>query len=266
MESNHHPSMGENIMSKKESESTQTGKTEISIAKIGLITAVAVAFISCMGTVALPFFQYLTEQTTPTVEVQPTVDEQGNNDPEPTRQLTVQVEPTIAPATSTQSPPTSAPLSPTLTLPPPPTSTPKLLTSESFEAEHGEMSSGGFPVRDQTAVSASNQAYWLGAWGASVKFTITEMAAGQYELIIRYEKYTNNAEYRDPGYQNLYVNGNPSPILITTFKTFDDTVMKWADLQLIVRLEQGRNTLVIKNDVSDQVAGIDRLVLRWIGP
>ncbi|GEM_PF-6615616 len=253
-------------MSKKDSEGTHTGKTEISIAKIGLITAIAVALISCMGTIAVPFFQYLTNWATPTSKVQPTIAEQGSSDLPPAMMPNAQVEQNTLPAIFTQSPPTSTPIPPTLTQSSS-TATPKRFTSASIEAEDGSMSSGGFPVRDQTAVSASNQAYWLGVQGASVKLTIYEMAAGQYELIIRYAKYTNNAEYRDPGYQNLYVNDNPDPFLITTFKTYDDAVLKWGDLPpIIVRLTEGMNTLIIKNDAGNQVAGIDRILLRLIGP
>ena len=247
-------------MGKKDSENTQTGRTEISIAKIGLITAVAVALITCMGTMVPRLLELMfSEPTAVAVESQPIVVATSANVSEPTQMPTLRIEPI-----ATQMPNTAIP--PTLTQPPPPTATKILFKTLSIEAESGEMSSGGFPIRDQTAVSASNQAFWLGIRGASLKFTINEMAAGQYELTIRYAKYSNNAEYRDTGYQNLYVNGNSSPILITTFKTYDDTVLKWAELQLIVRLEQGRNTLAIINDVSDQVAGIDRLVLRWIGP
>lgn len=251
---------------KKQNSSQESGKTEVSVAKIGLIGTIAVAAITCIGSVLIALGpDAIKHFATPTAEVQPVLVAVNTERPEAPVEPTLRVVPTAVPATSTSVPPMNTSVPPTLTQSPP-TAAPKLNTSVVIEAENGEPSSGGFPVRDNTALSASNQAYWLGVFGASVKFTFYDMAAGQYELVIRYAKYTNNINYRDPGYQNLYVNDNPNPILITTFQTNEGDVLKWLDYSpIIVQFRQGTNILIIKNDVSDQVAGIDRIILRLIG-
>ncbi|MFN8386273.1 MAG: hypothetical protein U0X92_07600 [Anaerolineales bacterium] len=82
-------------MGKKDLKNTQTGRTEISIAKIGLITAVAVALITCMGTMVPRLLELMfSEPTAVAVESQPIVVATSANVSEPTQMPTLRIEPT----------------------------------------------------------------------------------------------------------------------------------------------------------------------------
>jgi hypothetical protein len=128
-----------------------------------------------------------------------------------------------------------------------PTATPKLNTSIYIEAEDGEVGNGAYV---DSHPSARDGLYVNFNKAGTLKFTIYDFAAGQYNLVIHYAKYVNNTpDYSDPGYQYLYVN-NTGPITITYFKTMgdeDSPNWRWKDKSVNLSLERGTNTLILEN-------------------
>ncbi|MCC6500527.1 MAG: hypothetical protein IT313_09710 [Anaerolineales bacterium] len=105
---------------KKQNSSQESGKTEVSVAKIGLISTVAVAIITCIGTVVVSLAPYLPwNRATATVEAPRIPIVSNTNTSEAIFLPTLQIASTAVPVTSTSAPPsfTSIPL--TLTQPPP---------------------------------------------------------------------------------------------------------------------------------------------------
>jgi hypothetical protein len=152
--------------------------------------------------------------------------------------------PTLIPSAIPSTTPTNVPTTVPTTVP---TATPQLNTSIFIEAEDGEAGSGAYVLPEKTA---SEKLYVICPTGGTLKFKIRDFAAGQYNLLIHYVKYVNNTpDYRDPGYQYLYVNNN-GPFTITYYKTMGDEVdgiWKWGDQSTNIYLEDGTNTLLIEN-------------------
>jgi hypothetical protein len=170
----------------------------------------------------------------PTAEV--LLDSQPSSVPE-----TVSTQTSI-PSTITSVPPTFTPVPPTSTSIP--TATPYRDSSIYIEAENGQLGNGAYVDHDATASKSS----FVNFGGAgTVKFTLDNMKAGQYTVVIHYTKYANNtATYPDTGFQNLYVNNNSNPISIYYTKTFGDGgSTTWSDTSVTVALEDGANILLI---------------------
>jgi hypothetical protein len=159
----------------------------------------------------------------------------------PILSLTETLIPTLPPPTLKVETPTSIP--PTDI----PTATLRLNTSVYIEAEDGIVGKGAYSIAHKTA---SKNLYVIFPIGGTLKLTISDFAAGQYNLVIHYIKYVNGTpDYSDPGYQYLYVNGD-GPTTITYFKTMGDEDgdnWKWKDQSVTIFLKQGTNTLLIEN-------------------
>src|SRR5262249_27643385 len=106
----------------------------------------------------------------------------------------------------------------------------------------------------------------MGGPGGGIKFTTGEVVAGQYKLVIHYDKYANGTStYPYEGYQNLYVNDNPNPIQkIHYIGTHDKGDVNFQDTSVTIRLERGTNTLTIKEFSPSAVASIDYISLSLV--
>lgn len=105
---------------KKQNSSQESGKTEVSVAKIGLISTIAVAAITCIGSVLIALGpDAIKHFATPTAEVQPVLVAVNTERPEAPVEPTLRVVPTAVPATSTSVPPMNTSVPPTLTQSPP---------------------------------------------------------------------------------------------------------------------------------------------------
>jgi hypothetical protein len=180
-------------------------------------------------------------------------------------------QPTVLPPTLVSPVIPSATLTSVPTVTNVPTITPKLITSQYMEAEAGELGDASYLMSDNTADAASNKTYVNMGNLSTIKFTFYDLAAGQYEFVIRYAKYVNNTPaYSEPDYQNLYVNSNPNPFSVLYVKTFgdeDNGFVKWLDSSaIILNLERGTNILLLKNNVPGYpgAVGVDRIFIRLI--
>jgi hypothetical protein len=181
------------------------------------------------------------------------------------------VEPKVEPTAEPRAEPTTAPTEipvPTTAPPPPtailPTATPQLPTSQHIEAEDGEVIKPATITNNETA---SHKLYVLmGGEKGEVIFTTYDLEAGQYKLVIHYDKYSNGAPiYPYEGYQYLYVNDSLDYSPIHYIKTHgDEQAVNFMDTSVIVVLKRGKNTLTIKNGPSDAVASIDYIELTLI--
>jgi hypothetical protein len=219
---------------------------------VGVIGVLVVLFVMCMVAIVAVrlLFPGSTASLFPTVvsTEMPTLDIPLVSQPSSTTEITytqTSIPPTVTfiPPTSTSIPPTFTPVPPTSTSIPP-TATPKRSTSIYIEAENGQLGNGAYADHDATASKSSFVNF--GGTG-TVKFTLDNMKAGQYTVVIHYTKYANNTTtYPDTGFQNLYVNNNPNPISIYYTKTFGDGgSTTWSDTSVTVALEDGANILLI---------------------
>jgi hypothetical protein len=222
----------------------------------GLLCAVCLA-------ISVPFaIQYLTQPVSP---IEPTI--------EPTNVFITATSPIVIPNIQASSTPvfdpTNASISPTSTsVPPtvapiPPTVTPVRDTSIYIEAENGKPGNGAYV---ESLDSASKGALVNFGGTGNIRFTLNNMKAGQYTLIIHYIKYANNTStYPNTGFQNLYVNNNPNPISVYYVKTFGDgDNVTWSDTSVTIALEDGTNTLLLATIPGDVGGSVDYIYLNII--
>lgn len=231
----------------------KTNKTGLALAVLGggaaflglcAVILLGIWFLNLGGPPAAPATQVVIVTATLSDSVDDSVLIPVTNSTQTPTERPSPVPPTSTPVSTSTSTSTFTPVPTSTNIP---TATPKLNTSIYIEAEDGEVGNGAYV---DSHPSARDSLYVNFNKAGTLKFTIYDFAAGQYNLVIHYAKYVNNTpDYSDPGYQYLYVN-NTGPNTITYFKTMGDedgSTWRWKDKSVNLSLERGTNTLILEN-------------------
>lgn len=145
-------------------------------------------------------------------------------------------------------------------------------TALTLQAEEGTISGSAYPNPDYAMhVAAENPGYsgsgYVGYWGQpgeNLDFTLTGMTAGQYSLVLRYQK----ADTSTPTPRTIYVNGSLATTLNLSRTGTDWAASSWTDTSPInITLTSGTNTISIRQSGNaDLFVDLDRIVVTSLAP